>query len=207
MLVEEPRTDNFPDDILTSVLPEEFHDDIPGGFNTAGHVGKPLYPFHLTHSPNPSPPAHLNLRDRFLPFRRLIAEVLVDKNPVIKTVINKVDNVGSESQFRTFAYEVLAGPDDLNVKVTESNCVFEFDYSKVYWNSKLETEHRRLVDLFAPGEVVCDVMAGIGPFAVPAGKRGVFVWANDMNPESYKYMKLAIEKNKVCPPFLSCLPR
>lgn len=101
---------------------------------------------------------------------------------------------------------MLAGPDDLNVKVTESNCVFEFDYSKVYWNSKLETEHRRLVDLFAPGEVVCDVMAGIGPFAVPAGKRGVFVWANDMNPESHKYMKLAIEKNKVCPPFLSYLP-
>lgn len=26
-------------EILVSVLPEEFHDDIPTGFNTAGHVG------------------------------------------------------------------------------------------------------------------------------------------------------------------------
>jgi tRNA (guanine37-N1)-methyltransferase len=127
----------------------------------------------------------------------VVAEVLLDKNPHIKTVINKVDNVGAESQFRTFQYEVLAGNDDLNVQVAESNCVFEFDYAKVYWNSKLETEHRRLVDLFKPGEVVCDVMAGIGPFAIPAGKRGVFVWANDMNPESYKYLKQGVEKNKV----------
>lgn len=127
----------------------------------------------------------------------MIAEILADKNPIIKTVINKVDNVGSDSQFRTFQYEVLAGPDDLQVQVAENNCVFEFDYSKVYWNSKLESEHRRLVDLFKPGEVVCDVMAGIGPFAVPAGKRGVFVWANDMNPESFKYLEKAVQKNKV----------
>lgn len=28
------------DDIITSILPEELHDDIPSGFNTAGHVGK-----------------------------------------------------------------------------------------------------------------------------------------------------------------------
>ena len=114
-------------------------------------------------------------------------------------MINKVDDVGSESEFRTFQYEVLAGPNDLNVQVAEGNCIFEFDYSKVYWNSKLETEHRRLINLFQPGEVVCDVMAGIGPFAVPAGKKRVFVWANDKNPESFKCMEAAIKKNKVSP--------
>lgn len=85
----------------------------------------------------------------------------------------------------------------MNVEVREAECIFRFDYSKVYWNSRLHTEHERLVSLFEPGEVVCDVMAGIGPFAVPAGKRGVFVWANDLNPESYAYMKDAIATNKV----------
>ena len=67
----------------------------------------------------------------------------------------------------------------------------------MYWNSKLEGEHRRLVNIFQPGEVVCDVMAGIGPFAVPAGKKGVFVWANDYNPESYRYLDQNIQRNKV----------
>ncbi|KAK4128214.1 hypothetical protein N657DRAFT_638639 [Parathielavia appendiculata] len=168
-------------DVMDSILPEDLHDEIPSGFNIAGHV------------------AHLNLRDNYLPYKNLVAEIILDKNPQIKTVINKVDNVGSESEFRTFQYEVLAGPDDLNVQVSESDCIFEFDYSKVYWNSKLESEHRRLINLFQPGEVVCDVMAGIGPFAVPAGKKRVFVWANDKNPESFKCLEAAIKKNKVMP--------
>lgn len=46
---------------------------------------------------------------------------------------------------------------------------------QVYWNSRLETEHKRLVDSFKPGEVVLDVMAGIGPFAIPAAQSGCTV--------------------------------
>ena len=141
--------------------------------------------------------AHLNLRDEYLPFKKIIAEVLVDKNPKITTVINKVDDVGNSSEFRTFAYEVLAGPDNMQVELSEGDCTFRFDYSKVYWNSRLQTEHKRLVDSFSPGEVVCDLMAGVGPFAIPAGKKGVFVWANDLNPDSISSMRDAIERNKV----------
>ncbi|EFX03027.1 tRNA methyltransferase trm5 [Grosmannia clavigera kw1407] len=166
-------------DILFSVLPEEFHDDIPTGFNTAGHV------------------AHLNLRDRFKPYKHIVAQVLLDKNPQLRTVINKIDLVGTNSAFRTFRYEVLAGPDDLEVEVRENFCTYRFNYSRVYWNSKLEPEHTRLLYLFQPGQAVVDVMAGIGPFAVPAGRRGVFVWANDMNPDSYAALVDAIQRNKV----------
>lgn len=142
-------------------------------------------------------PAHLNIREQYLPYKDIIAQVLLDKNPHLRTVINKIDNVGADNEFRTFTYEVLAGPDDLNVEVSEAGCIFKFDYSKVYWNSKLDTEHKRLVGKFKPGEVVADVMAGIGPFAVPAGKKGVFVWANDKNPEGYRYLEEAIRRNKV----------
>ena len=121
----------------------------------------------------------------------------MDKNPTVRTVINKTDDVGINSEYRTFGYEVLAGEDDMNIELREGDCTFQFDYSKVYWNSRLQTEHKRLVDSFEPGEVVCDVMAGIGPFAVPAGKKGVFVWANDLNPDSHDSMKVAIARNKV----------
>ncbi len=45
--------------------------------------------------------------------------------------------------------------------------------AQVYWNSRLEAEHTRLVDrYFRRGEVVVDIMAGIGPFAVPAALQG-----------------------------------
>lgn len=166
-------------EIMTAILPEDAQDEIPVGFSIVGHV------------------AHLNLREQYRPYKYLIAEVLLDKTPIVSTVINKVDLVGEDSEFRTFKYEVLAGPDDLNVEVKEGECVFRFDYSKVYWNSRLNTEHKRLVGMFQPGEVVCDVMAGVGPFAIPAGKKGVLVWANDLNPESYESMKDNIARNKV----------
>src|ERR1700761_9252730 len=93
------------------------------------------------------PKAHLNLREQYLPYKKIIAEVLRDKCGNIRTVINKIENVGAESEFRTFNYEVLIGPDDLNVEVRENGCVFRFDYAKVYWNSKLEAEHTRLISL------------------------------------------------------------
>ena len=166
-------------DVISSILPLEAHAEIPSGFSQVGHV------------------AHLNLRENYLPYKHLIAEVLLDKNPSVRTVINKIDDVGEENEFRTFKYEVLAGPDHLNVTVSESSCSFSFDYSKVYWNPRLNTEHKRLVDMFKEGEAVCDVMAGIGPFAVPAGKKGAFVWANDLNPDSYASLTDAIKRNKV----------
>ncbi|KAI1356320.1 Met-10+ like-protein-domain-containing protein [Xylaria sp. FL0043] len=170
------------EEVMRCLLPPDLRDEnegFPTGYNQAGHV------------------AHLNLREAFLPYKKLIAEVLIDKNPAVRTVINKIANVGTESEFRTFAYELLAGDEDLSVEAREHDCIFQFDYAKVYWNSKLEGEHRRLVQSFKPGEVVCDVMAGIGPFAIPAGKRGVFVWANDYNPESYRFLDSNIKRNKV----------
>ncbi len=67
----------------------------------------------------------------------------------------------------------------------------------MYWNTRLNTEHVRLVSKFNPGEAVCDVMAGVGPFALPAAKKKVWVWANDLNPESYSSLVENMERNKV----------
>ncbi|OQE29658.1 hypothetical protein PENSTE_c002G04648 [Penicillium steckii] len=166
-------------EIMTAILPEKENVEVPQGFTQVGHV------------------LHLNLRDHWLPFKHFIAEVLKDKNPTVRTVINKTEDVGSQSQFRTFPFELLTGDNDLNVVQHEQDCEFHFDYARVYWNSRLETEHRRLVEKFQPGQMVCDVMAGVGPFAVPAGKKRIFVWANDLNPHGYEVMEDAVQRNKV----------
>ncbi|OLL26766.1 tRNA (guanine(37)-N1)-methyltransferase [Neolecta irregularis DAH-3] len=164
------------DDILSSILPKHL-DEIPGGFTLVGHI------------------AHLNLRDQYLPYKHIIGQVILDKNYSVKTVVNKLDII--DSQFRNFQMQVLAGPAEFIVKQRENNCTFHFDFSKVYWNSRLETEHARLIKLFETHGIVCDVFAGVGPFAVPAGKNETFVLANDLNPSSYLSLVENIHFNKV----------
>ena len=94
-------------------------------------------------------------------------------------------------------YNCLAG--FLAHQQNESNCTFTLNFKQVYWNSRLHTEHERLVKLFNPGDVVADVMAGVGPFAVPAAKKGCRVLGNDLNPEGTKWMEVNRVNNKVCP--------
>ncbi|KAI9470672.1 MAG: Met-10+ like-protein-domain-containing protein, partial [Benjaminiella poitrasii] len=162
--------------ILHAVIPEDFT-DIPSSFTQIGHI------------------AHMNLREQYQPWKRLIGQVILDKNKNITTVVNKTDNI--DTTFRFFKMEVLAGEDNMVAEVKENGCKFRFDFSKVYWNSRLHTEHERLIKLFKSKEYVCDVFAGVGPFALPAAKKGAIVYANDLNPSSYEWMKTNIKANKI----------
>ncbi|KAF9041838.1 hypothetical protein BDZ89DRAFT_944477 [Hymenopellis radicata] len=164
-------------DILGAVLPEELIEGAPVGFAATGHI------------------AHLNLNDEYLPYKYMIGEVFLDKNHSISTVVNKLHNI--ETQFRVFQMELLAGKPDYVVTHSESNCRFTFDFSKVYWNSRLHTEHERIVKLLSPDDVLADVFAGVGPFAIPAAKYGCGVLANDLNPNSYQYLVQNIMENEV----------
>jgi tRNA G37 N-methylase Trm5 len=60
----------------------------------------------------------------------------------------------------------------------------------------------RLVELLRPGDVMCDMMAGIGPFAIPAARRRVVVHANDLNPRCAHYLRANAKLNKVRPEML-----
>ena len=93
--------------------------------------------------------------------------------------------------------EILAGENNLSTSVKQDGCIFEFDFSKVYWNSRLQTEHSRLVKLFESDDVVCDMFAGVGPFAIPAAKKGCSVYGNDLNPASYKALLKNAQLNRV----------
>ena len=61
--------------------------------------------------------------------------------------------------------------DNYMVSVKENGVKFEMDFSKVYWNPRLSTEHDRLVGMLEEGDVLYDVFAGVGPFAVYAAVR------------------------------------
>ncbi|KDQ63114.1 hypothetical protein JAAARDRAFT_53342 [Jaapia argillacea MUCL 33604] len=165
------------DEILQAILPEDLLDGSPTGFACTGHL------------------AHMNLNDEYLPFKHIIGQVILDKNKAIRTVVNKIETIGNK--FRVFKMEVIAGEPDYIVEHHESGCKFTFDFSQVYWNSRLGFEHDRIVQLFKPEDVVADVFAGVGPFAIPAAKKGCAIFANDLNPSSYEYLAKNIEDNRV----------
>lgn len=161
--------------IFRSVLPP----DIEGmsSFTKVGHI------------------VHVNLREHLIPYKDIIGQVLFDKVANCRTVVNKVASI--DNTYRNFQMEVLRGENDMQTQVKENKCFFEFDFSKVYWNSRLCTEHERIVNMIKSGNVVFDVFAGVGPFSVPLAKKKCHVFANDLNPESYKWLNHNFAKNKV----------
>ncbi|KAJ7978841.1 tRNA (guanine(37)-N1)-methyltransferase [Quillaja saponaria] len=164
------------DHVLKQILPPGA--EVPSSFETIGRI------------------AHLNLHDELLHYKDVIAKVIYDKNyPRIRTVVNKVGTITNE--FRVPKYEILAGDHDMVTEVKQYGATFQLDYSLVYWNSRLEHEHRRLVSQFQAGETICDMFSGIGPFAIPAAQKGCRVYANDLNPDSINYLKVNAEINKV----------
>lgn len=165
------------DQVLRAVLPVELEEGAPSAFSMVGHI------------------AHVNLREEYLAYRYLIGQVILEKTPRVETVVNKLDVI--ETEFRVFAMELLAGEPRYEAEVSESNCVFTLDFRHVYWNSRLHTEHARLIDTFQPFQVIGDVMAGVGPFAVPAAKKGCWVLANDLNPACYESLSKNAVRNHV----------
>ncbi|XP_007947274.2 tRNA (guanine(37)-N1)-methyltransferase [Orycteropus afer afer] len=163
------------EEILKAVLPEG--QDVTSGFSRVGHI------------------AHLNLRDHQLPFKHLIGQVMIDKNPGITSAVNKINNINNT--YRNFQMEVLSGEENMVTKVRENSYNYEFDFSKVYWNPRLSTEHSRITELLKPGDVLFDVFAGVGPFVIPVAKKNCTVFANDLNPESHKWLLHNCKLNKV----------
>uniref|UniRef100_A0A1D1ZW67 tRNA (guanine(37)-N1)-methyltransferase n=1 Tax=Auxenochlorella protothecoides TaxID=3075 RepID=A0A1D1ZW67_AUXPR len=161
--------------VLKRLLPEGM--EVPSAFETIGHI------------------AHLNLREDALPWKHIIGQVLLEKNVKLRTIVNKLGSIDNE--YRVFDMEVIAGEEDTVTEVQQQGHRFQLDFRKVYWNSRLEREHTRLVTTFAPGQVILDVMAGIGPFAVPAAARDCTVYANDLNPDSHTFLCKNIQRNRV----------
>ncbi|CAF4103302.1 unnamed protein product [Rotaria socialis] len=166
--------------IIKGILPDDLMKDKNvnngSGYSLIGHI------------------AHFNLRDEVLPYKHIIAQVVLDKLPHVKTVVNKLHEI--DSVYRNFELEILAGDPNTIVKCRESKVTFEFDFAKVYWNPRLSTEHERIIEFLRPNDLVFDVCAGVGPFVVPASKFGCLVYANDINPECFKWMNVNFKRNQ-----------
>jgi tRNA wybutosine-synthesizing protein 2 len=101
-----------------------------------------------------------------------------------------------EGEWRLPQVERLLG-DSLATSVLEDGLRYRFDAERILYSRGNNAERARLARMLSPGEVVVDLFAGIGYFALPAARHGRArrVIAVEENPDSYRYLVENVRRN------------
>jgi tRNA (guanine37-N1)-methyltransferase len=125
---------------------------------------------------------------------RRIADAIRESDLPAETVVNRISPI--EGELRIREWDVLAGG-DTEIVHREYGCAFELDIEEVYFSPRLATERHRVIESVQPGEHFFDMFAGVGPFVVPAAKRGAECVGVDLNPTAIEYLRRNAERNDV----------
>ncbi|GBC70701.1 tRNA (guanine(26)-N(2))-dimethyltransferase [Candidatus Calditenuaceae archaeon HR02] len=125
-----------------------------------------------------------------------IGEAIIRVNPSVKVVLGKAGPV--TGVYRTQRLIHLAGEVRTVTTHKEHGCIFQVDLEKVYFNPRLAGERMRIARLTRSDEVVADMFAGVGPFAIAIAKHaGARVFASEINPDAYGLLVKNIQINKL----------
>ena len=137
----------------------------------------------------------LEIPEDFEDYKHVIGEAAL-KFTKRKAVYRKTSEI--KGVIRTRELEHLAGEDNSETIHREFGSRFMLDVKKVYFSPRLATERRRISDQVQNNEIIIDMFAGIGPFPISiAREHNAKIYAIDINPYAYKYIKKNIELNKL----------
>jgi tRNA (guanine37-N1)-methyltransferase len=137
----------------------------------------------------------LEIPDEFEEYKYIIGEAAL-KFTKRNAVYRKKSEI--KGIIRTRELELIAGDDISETVHKEFGSRFLLDVKKVYFSPRLATERRRISEQVKNNEIIIDMFAGIGPFSISiAREHKVKIYAIDINPYAYKYIKKNIELNKL----------
>lgn len=159
-------------------LPENLMELVPSSYDVVGEI------------------AIIRLPDELLSFAGVIGDAIRRTFPRLRTVAL---NRGVRGEFRVMDLRVVSGEESLVTVHTEFGLRFKVDLGKVYFNPRLAGERYRVARLVRPGEVVIDMFAGAGPFALMVARTEATskVYAIDINPEAIALLKENMVLNRV----------
>lgn len=130
-------------------------------------------------------------------YKTTIGEAVLRAHKRVRTVLAKWSPVTGVYRLRTF--EVIGGEARTHTVHKEHGCIFYVDLAKAYFTPRLSYEHVRIASLARNGETVVDMFAGVGPFSIQIAKRcaPAHVYAIDVNPDAYEFLRKNILVNRV----------
>ncbi|MHA1234295.1 MAG: class I SAM-dependent methyltransferase [Promethearchaeota archaeon] len=128
-------------------------------------------------------------------YKKKIAEALVSVNGSVETVYEKKSEV--KGRYRLKELKVIHGDDNPETIHKENDCLFKLDVKKTYFTPRLVFERKRISSgSFKKQETIVDMFAGVGPFSIQiARNNNAKIYAFDVNPSAYKYLKENIKLN------------
>jgi tRNA (guanine37-N1)-methyltransferase len=129
--------------------------------------------------------------------KRLIGEAILQAYQNVHTVLAKAGPISGTYRLREF--NIIAGEPRTETIHKEYGCQYYVDVTKAYFSPRLSNEHKRVASLVKEGETVLDFFTGVGPFAIQIAKthQDVRVYAMDLNPDAFEYLKKNVRLNKV----------
>jgi tRNA (guanine37-N1)-methyltransferase len=123
------------------------------------------------------------------------ASRILASRPSLHTVIFPTSEVAGEFRIRTFT--ILAGTDTTRTEVVEHGHHFAVDLAGAYFSARLSTERQRIAEKMGKNELVLDMFAGVGPFAITLAPKAALVVAADLNPRAVLLLVENMKKNRV----------
>jgi len=121
------------------------------------------------------------------------AQILASR-PSLHTVVCAQGEISGE--YRTRQYDILAGDPTTRTQVTEHGRRFTVDLAGAYFSARLSTERQRILAETRDDELVLDMFAGVGPFAITLAAHAALVVAVDTNPHAIELMLENIHVNR-----------
>jgi tRNA (guanine37-N1)-methyltransferase len=123
------------------------------------------------------------------------AEKILASRPSLHTAVYAKGEVSGK--YRTREFVVLAGIPTTRTQITEHGHRFTVDLAGAYFSARLSTERQRILAYVQEDEIILDMFAGVGPFAITFAAKAAFIVASDLNPQAIVLMLENIAHNRV----------
>ncbi|RDE14850.1 MAG: class I SAM-dependent methyltransferase family protein [Candidatus Thorarchaeota archaeon] len=151
---------------------------LPSGFQMVGHVAL----VHLDH--------------RFWQYAEQVGELTIEYNRRIRSVAARCGP--TKGVTRKPAYRLVAGDPDTVTTLTEGGIKFSLDPLLVTFSRGNRQERLRVSSVVRQGEVVVDMFACVGQFALPVAKaKSSQVFAIEIDPVAYGFLLQNVRLNNL----------